>query len=264
MQTLLGVLWEQQREKRMATYIYKDQKQKERIRKDCEAHLLTCRSFGCRTCEDALRWLDEHSLIKEGGQGTSNESEDNKTGDWMDLATIEMTEEQIEREYERYADLNTRTARQIKTGLEALEAGLQVVDLREVVKSSMKRDYNETFPQIALAPVNKEGKTIWCDTDSDENRVTYTRSRTTLGESLKWTLYIAARPTSTYRKRSATVPAVPDHIRAQAGRKDLVLWEAEWKRPVPRDPALLEHVGGNLYIVKAVWDMTPLEQAVLA
>jgi hypothetical protein len=45
-----------------------------------------------------------------------------------------------------------------------------------------------------------------------------------------------------------------------------VLWEADWKvHPVPPgDPALLKHIGGDLYAVVAVWDLTPLEQAVLA
>ena len=46
-----------------------------------------------------------------------------------------------------------------------------------------------------------------------------------------------------------------------------VLWEVdEWKktpRP-PGDPALLKHLRGDLWIVLATWDLTPLEQAVLA
>jgi hypothetical protein len=48
-----------------------------------------------------------------------------------------------------------------------------------------------------------------------------------------------------------------------------VLWEVEewtWRttpRP-PGDPALLRHVGGDIYAVEAIWDLTPLEQLVLS
>lgn len=32
----------------------------------------------------------------------------------------------------------------------------------------------------------------------------------------------------------------------------------------PGDPALLKHMGGDLYAILAVWDLSPLERAVLA
>lgn len=42
-----------------------------------------------------------------------------------------------------------------------------------------------------------------------------------------------------------------------------ILWEAEWQAVPPKDPALLRHLGGDLYAVVAVWDLTELERAVL-
>lgn len=69
------------------------------------------------------------------------------------------------------------------------------------------------------------------------------------------------------RQMKAIVPNVPPPLRPAhqlAGYQ--ILWEAEWA-PDPQppvDPALLKHIGGDLYAVVAIWDLTPLEQAVLA
>jgi hypothetical protein len=66
------------------------------------------------------------------------------------------------------------------------------------------------------------------------------------------------------RSGTAIVPVVPPEHRA--GRKMHrfhILWEAEWSEVSPRDPALLKHVGGDLWAVYATWDLTELERAVL-
>lgn len=66
----------------------------------------------------------------------------------------------------------------------------------------------------------------------------------------------------------ALVPTVPPQLRPpHALRGYHILWEAEWHLDMtvpPVDPALLKHIGGDLYAVVATWDLTPLEQAVLA
>jgi hypothetical protein len=67
----------------------------------------------------------------------------------------------------------------------------------------------------------------------------------------------------------AVVPTMPPQVRAVATRDDLIFWEAEWRHttmkelPRPRDPALLEHVVGDLYVVKASWELSELEMAAL-
>lgn len=65
----------------------------------------------------------------------------------------------------------------------------------------------------------------------------------------------------------AMVPPIPPTLRPpfKLGNYE-ILWEATWEK-VPRppgDPALLRHIGGDLYAVLAIWDLTPLERAVLA
>ena len=65
--------------------------------------------------------------------------------------------------------------------------------------------------------------------------------------------------------RRAMVPLVPPPLRpAHALRNYHVLWEADWQQAPPADPALLKHIGGDLYAVLAIWDLTELERAVLA
>ncbi len=74
-----------------------------------------------------------------------------------------------------------------------------------------------------------------------------------------------ANHTAVYR---AMVPLVPPAFRPVHKLDGYhVLWEADWQKaspPAPVDPALLRHIGGDLYAVVAVWDLTDLERAVLS
>lgn len=73
--------------------------------------------------------------------------------------------------------------------------------------------------------------------------------------------------TASWRWVQAIVPIVPPPLRPATHLRNYhVLWEAEWSpEPIPpRDPALLKHLGGDLYAVVAIWDLTELERAVLA
>ncbi len=62
------------------------------------------------------------------------------------------------------------------------------------------------------------------------------------------------------------VPLVPPRIRQQL-RGGLwnyfTLYEAEWAARPPRDPAILRHLGGPLFELLDVWDLTVVERAVL-
>lgn len=65
----------------------------------------------------------------------------------------------------------------------------------------------------------------------------------------------------------AMAPLIPPPLRPAGNLERYhLLWEAEWgldPQP-PVDPALLKYVGGDLYAVVAVWDLTEVERAVLA
>lgn len=71
---------------------------------------------------------------------------------------------------------------------------------------------------------------------------------------------------------SSMVPIVPPKHRPRSGsplNAYHVLWEVDnwtWSEvpPPPSDPALLRHIGGDLYAVLATWDLTELERLVLS
>lgn len=64
----------------------------------------------------------------------------------------------------------------------------------------------------------------------------------------------------------AIVPLVPPHLRPTFALSNYdILFEADWRpRVAPRDPALIKRLGGDLFAVIAVWDLTELERAVIA
>lgn len=70
-------------------------------------------------------------------------------------------------------------------------------------------------------------------------------------------------PSGKWGRAQSIVPLIPPrHRPADALSNYHILWEADWKE-VPSDPALLKHLGGDLWAVCAVWDLTALEIAVL-
>lgn len=64
----------------------------------------------------------------------------------------------------------------------------------------------------------------------------------------------------------AMIPIVPPQHRPKRALENYhILWEAEWERVPPKDPYLLQRLGkGDLWLVLAVWDLTPVEQAAMA
>ena len=65
----------------------------------------------------------------------------------------------------------------------------------------------------------------------------------------------------------AVAPIIPPQYRPPFKLENYhLLWEVDrWTvNPQPRrDPALLKHVGGDMYAVLAVWDLTELESRIL-
>jgi hypothetical protein len=69
-----------------------------------------------------------------------------------------------------------------------------------------------------------------------------------------------------WARRRALVPLVPIHLRPKRGLANYhILFEALWRPEPPVDPMLLRRLGqGDLWVVVAAWDLTPVEQAALA
>lgn len=97
------------------------------------------------------------------------------------------------------------------------------------------------------------------------------------GPSLRRSVALSSMPApdaswNGWRRADALVPLVPADVREEARkaaqftgeRSWYILWEAVWKPVPPRDPILLEHLAGSLYVVLAQWNLTDLERALMS
>lgn len=204
----------------------------------------------------------------------------------MDLSTIVM-----DRKAAREAFLDYRRAvrerhnaedEQIMRGYRELARGSQLISLNETMRLAGTDERG--LPRMAIARATErfcwvrvtEAGEIAFSTDNDfwrarhRNRIRIPQGVVPVGiprcHSHTWHVDGARHEVRDYR---AMVPKIPPALRP-AGQLDRfhILWEAEWAKATPPrppgDPALLRHIGGDLWAVLAIWDLTPLEQAVLA
>jgi hypothetical protein len=184
----------------------------------------------------------------------------------MELRPILLEPDLVERQLAKYATHADAVSTTVRTALEALRTGTMVVDIRTVMNEAMlgpthagtKRGLRTT-PSVAVAPARRVGRRV---------RLTMLGTGDLLFNSGLWRLRVPqSLQTAPTRRRigqwEERVPRTPPYVEPRPG--DLILWEASWTR-VPRldfDPALLEHIGGWLYLVREVWDLTEVERGAL-
>jgi len=198
----------------------------------------------------------------------------------MNLATIEMDRTQA-----REAFLEYRTAvkerhsdedEAIMRGYRELARGRQLIRLSDTVLAGglVERTWRpswdrgrapETVMLPAIAVMRADRPECWVSRDGNDRFVftpdTWYRGR-------KDRVVIGGfEPHQMFGQWRAMVPIVPPALRPKAALRNYhILWEANWAQanpPAPHDPALLRHIGGDLYAVLAVWDLTEVERAVL-
>jgi hypothetical protein len=177
----------------------------------------------------------------------------------------------------------------ILQGYKALARGRTIIDLPKVIRLGgcfQDGTPQQGLPRIAIATASHEF--VWASRWRDgsvtfrpgiisswgPNRISNQRRKDvyrlpagTLSTEVKevYDSRTMNNPWSgTYR---AMVPHVPPGLRPGHSLDNYqILFEVEEWAPdptAPRDPALLKHIGGDLYAVLATWDLTPLEQSVL-
>jgi hypothetical protein len=206
----------------------------------------------------------------------------------MELATIELDVDEAKERYKEYSAAVKRRHDDedaaIAAGYKALAEGKSLISLRGTIAAGGVDELGR--PNLALAPANCEW--IWLGlgtgwrggrdlgTGSATFSVTPNPGPTRGRPSLRRRIHVPAGTLANteievgwqmarYRYR-AMVPIVPAKLRpTRALTTYHVLFEAEWAiDPTPPvDPALLQHLRGDLWMVLAVWDLTPLERAVL-
>jgi hypothetical protein len=187
---------------------------------------------------------------------------------------------EAQRRYDRVDDATMRAYR-------ALSQGKQLIRLADTVRAggvtrvearAWSGKYTAVLPRLAVCRADaRRCHTNGVDPDGMVNfyagvpdRYGYSPSKSKLNRvTLPDGTFPEDQRTERGYSRSthhiAVVPTIPPPLRPPHNLSGYrVLWEADWTEQVPVDPALLKHVGGDLYAVVAVWNLSELERAVLA
>jgi hypothetical protein len=210
--------------------------------------------------------------------------------DVLDEASITMTKvaarEKVAEYLKAVRGRHTKEDEEILRGYKALAKGSVVIDLPHVIGAGGVFDNgtgNQGLPKLAVATASHEfvyvqrGEKGWVRFSLDNERDLNPRRERDVYRFSDHTLPEQALPTYNPSKwwrehpwngwHRAMVPHVPPGLRPIHSLDGYVTlfevdkWELDPK--APRDPALLKHIGGDLYAVLATWDLSELERSVL-
>jgi hypothetical protein len=191
----------------------------------------------------------------------------------MQLDTIEIDQDEARARLDEYTESlkHDRNAEDeaIARAYRAAARGLPIIRLSEAIHAGGY--FDKGLPRLAIARADasrcwvrdewaRAGRMtlIYRDEPDADNRGALVGRYTVRVEVPRERSYAASG--------STIVPIIPPRFRP--GRFRIrsfhVLWEVEkWEPQPPHDPALVKHIGGDLWSVHAVWDLTELERAVL-
>jgi hypothetical protein len=195
----------------------------------------------------------------------------------MQMATLEIAPGEAEEKLAEYEQLlaseRTATDRAIAMAYRAVRRGLPVIRLPETIAAG---GFDASgLPKMAVTrATDAECFVRWAGYDGELNLVysgrdDWNANRGALVGRTSVRVPVADPPahrTGSWRAAVTLVPLIPPRHRPKLRRLGgfHLLWEVEeWRRIAPRDPALIRHVGGELWTVAAVWDLTDLERHVL-
>lgn len=192
----------------------------------------------------------------------------------MELGVLEVPKPQAERAFLAYKqavrERHNTEDEQIMRGYEAILKGRQIISLRKTMATAGLDA--KGYPKLAI--LRADARECWVEMNR-EGGVTFQLDRwnrdrggivsTTAVRVPRGTFPAKEWPEKMPPLACAIVPIVPPEYRPAKGSLSNyhILWEAEWRRVAPKDPALLKYVGGDLWAVMAVWDLTEVERAVL-
>jgi len=187
----------------------------------------------------------------------------------MDLATLSITKDQAREALVHYRKgvrefVDNKEYAAIYKGLHRVVRGQNLIELSKVIAAGGEDEAHR--PRLAVLRADQvvcsmvrfsDGEVVYGSGDSGRHLAeARSRGRVILASGT------LPRNNLTVRGRSI-VPLIPPQLMPKGDLSRYhILWEATWE-DVPADPALLQHLGGDLWAVLAVWDLTPLERAVL-
>jgi hypothetical protein len=211
-------------------------------------------------------------------------------GSLMELATIEMEVPEAQDAYREYRRAVTASAheklgkarreyerldRAVMRGYRELAKGRSLLELSKAMETGGTvtvgaQDWNGTEIERempALAVCRADARRCFCNgVNSNGGAVFHADDRWSVSRKNNVRVLDGTFGEQTGRAEwfSAIVPTIPPQLRPEHKLSGYhILWEAEWTGSTPADPALLKHLGVDLYVVLAVWDLTELERAAL-
>ncbi len=195
----------------------------------------------------------------------------------MNVETITMDPQEARKKIESFGASLRRSADEevaaAVAGYEALASGKALLDLEEVFRGAPLDDKGR--PRFAIARADRK-EVQYRHWTRDERRFFSTRRDGWIGHPDNSLCFgfpreVVAEGGHGQVTGYALVPFVPpDVLRHRSKlRRRFVLWEVEqWadRRSISlpdRDPFLLEHLSGALYIIQGAWDLTELERAIM-
>lgn len=175
--------------------------------------------------------------------------------------------EAYQRQLHRRADLEYEAA---AAGYAAMADGKALLNLTQVINDAGAGKDNR--PLLAVARADRKQVMVTTNWHDSSILVFDTQKSPNSWNQYTGTLRIEIQ-TSWNREMSrgySLVPMVPADVRPSGNLKNFfILWEVEhWSdKPLTaipdRDPLLLRHLAGDLYVVVAEWDLTDLERAIM-
>lgn len=200
------------------------------------------------------------------------------------MVPVSVDQKVAEAEVARYTDLKVTGRRELGTqaAYEALLDGRVMINLHETLRKGIERTTVQGLdiglPKFTIAAARPWDHVVYSRGHSTGMAELYTKAwgnGAPRGEPMYAFGSGRGRSIDTCR---AVVPTMPPDVRQKFPQalKDrsghwMILWEPSWevvstRRPRPPrswDPALLEQVEGSVYVVRAVWDLSPVEIAAL-
>jgi hypothetical protein len=155
---------------------------------------------------------------------------------------------------------------QLRDGYRAMSRGQQLISLSAAMRAAGLDE--QGLPRLAIC--RSDAQWVYSHGVADDGGVVFRMDKVSVDRDPTRRVKVAPRtfPSPrrvTWQTWAAMVPSIPAPLRPSRKLSEyFTLWDVDWQLVPPEDPALLQHVGGDLYAVVAVWDLTPLERAVLS
>jgi len=190
------------------------------------------------------------------------------------VKTIEMSKEEAQKEWEAYRDvLHARKEKYIAhlySCLSQMRRGRKIIDVFEVIKEAGVNEKEQ--PKLAIVRADV-GTAYFFTREGGAGKFTHSSYR---GDASQANIILPEGTFPEWKPRGKAtnpywfdaiktkVPIVPAQFLPKGSLAGYhVLWEVEDWEILPKDPILLKRITDNLFAVLGVWDLTPLEQAIV-